>query len=272
MSHSFGFKPGDPISTAEQFDTLPLGATLTDADGWVHTKVAQSNPPGETNCHAVTTYVDSDGDVGTFFQPWNFGAVLTTPPRAEEPTGRPTVTLTKDTSREYALRSNSRKIDEPLRRVLDAAAQGETVDAVEFRKAVTAALSLAATRAGQSMGRREFTKMARHLLYIADAVIDNHIDGLPAYAEGDRSRAVEAFKTEVTEAQRAAESLADYLEAERVRANEAEAALRLAEADREALREKLSVEYAVMANAYSFLSVVDRARVEGFREGFTTRP
>jgi hypothetical protein len=95
--------------------------------------------------------------------------------------------LTKETSRQYALHQKSKRLDEEQNLVLDEAGNGREVDAVEFRKAVTAALSLAATRAGQSMGRREWTKECRHLLYIVDAVLDNALAGLPPVDPGTRS-------------------------------------------------------------------------------------
>lgn len=117
-------------------------------------------------------------------------------------------TLTKDTSREYALKSNSRSLVEDQRRVLDAAAKGEEVDAVSFRKAVTAALSLAATRHGQSMGRREYTKMARHLLYIVDAVIDNALAGLPPVEPGQRSPKIRQQEQEIADLQATVRRLA----------------------------------------------------------------
>jgi hypothetical protein len=108
--------------------------------------------------------------------------------------------LTKATSQEYAYRSNSRTLDKVHQAVLFTASKGEEVDAVDFRKAVTAALSLAATRAGQSMARREYTKMARHLLYIVDAVIDNALAGLPPVEPGQRSPKIASLEASLEEA------------------------------------------------------------------------
>lgn len=96
--------------------------------------------------------------------------------------------LTHETSRQYARNATSaRSLTSEQNAILNAAADGKEIDVVAFRKAATAALSLASTRAGQSMGRRVFAKEARHLIYWADAIIDNHIKGLPAYETGERS-------------------------------------------------------------------------------------
>lgn len=96
-------------------------------------------------------------------------------------------TLQHETSRAYAARAWSSKLVPAHRDLLSNASQGEEVDVVAFRKAATAALSLASTRAGQSPARREYAKEARHLIYWADAIIDNHIAGLPPMEPGARS-------------------------------------------------------------------------------------
>ena len=127
-------------------------------------------------------------------------------------------TLTKETSKEYAARSNSRNLDEDQRRVLDKAAKGQEVDAVAFRKAVTAALSLAATRAGQSRARRDYTRMARHLLYIVDAVIDNALQGLPPVDAGTRSPKIAEQQREIEDLRVTVQWLAE--EVERARCSE----------------------------------------------------
>lgn len=110
----------------------------------------------------------------------------------------PKAALTHDTSREYADSARSRLLPEWADDALKAAAAGEEVDVVEFRKAATQALSLAATRAGQSPIRRRFTKEARHLIYWADAIIDNHIAGLPVYEGGPRSPKIAELRNEIS--------------------------------------------------------------------------
>lgn len=120
----------------------------------------------------------------------------------DEPVAPPacTLVLDKDTSREYAFRARSAKcLNDEHNGILLRASRGEEVDAYEFRKAVTAALSLAATRAGQSMARRTWTKEARHLLYIADAVIDNHRLGLQPLEPGTKSPTIKRLRAQVSE-------------------------------------------------------------------------
>lgn len=109
-------------------------------------------------------------------------------------TERPTVLLTKQTSLDYAKAANSRVLKPQSQETLKAAAAGFEVDAYALNAALTDAMSSAATRHGQSMGRRELTRKIRHLAYIVQAVLENHADGLPAYEIGERSRHVEALK------------------------------------------------------------------------------
>jgi hypothetical protein len=103
-------------------------------------------------------------------------------------------TLPHDTARQYADNARSRTLPVAVNDILRDAANGQEVDVVEFRKAATAALSLAATRAGQSMARREWTKQARHLIYWADAIIDQHVQGLPIYEAGARSPKIRSLE------------------------------------------------------------------------------
>lgn len=113
------------------------------------------------------------------------------------PPARIRATLPSDTAKAYAGKARSRLLSEPFNEVLTDAADGREIDVVQFRKAVTAALSLAATRAGQSMARRTWTKEARHLIYWADAIIDQHVLGLPIYEAGARSPRITELKAEV---------------------------------------------------------------------------
>lgn len=117
-------------------------------------------------------------------------------------------TLKSDTSKAYAKKAKSRLLTAEQNSVLQRASEGHAVDVVAFRKAATAALSLAATRAGQSMARRDWTREARHLIYWADAIIDNHIEGLPTYEVGQRSRKIEALSVEVEHANSVNQNLA----------------------------------------------------------------
>lgn len=106
-------------------------------------------------------------------------------------------TLTKETSKAYATKQASRSLEADTNAVLRAAGRGEEVDAWAFHTAVTAALSLAATRDGQSMGRRNWTRECRHLLYISGAVIENSLRGLPPVDPGTRSPKIAEQKREI---------------------------------------------------------------------------
>lgn len=113
----------------------------------------------------------------------------------------PRASLQHETSREYAFDSRSSKLlTDDQNAILSAAGRGEEVDVFEFRKAATAALSAASTRAGQSPARREFAKMARHLIYWADAILENHINGLPTYEPGERSPKIKALEKDLRSA------------------------------------------------------------------------
>lgn len=125
--------------------------------------------------------------------------------------------LTKDTSKAYATKQASRSLEDQHNEVLRAAGRGEEVDAVAFRKAVTAALSLAATRAGQSMARRDWTRECRHLLYIVDAVIDNALAGLPPVEPGQRSPKIREQEREIAVLRREKQQAENALGLERER-------------------------------------------------------
>jgi hypothetical protein len=99
-----------------------------------------------------------------------------------------------ETARKYASALVSRIHETRTNDALQAIEAGAKVDAYEILAVLPDAFSVIATRFGQSQDRREATKKARHLAHIANAVVQNHADGLPAYAEGDRSRAVEEAK------------------------------------------------------------------------------
>lgn len=274
---------GSPIDSEEAFDALPLGTVLRDRDGWHHTKVANSDANLLDGGHTSTFVNPQDDSTGIFCAPWSWDAVVFGYPDESEVTPRPKRALTHETSREYALRSNSRSLPEEQRRILDAAAKGEEVDVFEFRKAATAALSLAATRAGQSMGRREFTKMARHLIYWADAILENHLDGLPVYAEGDRSRAVESLKRDVnslteavTTTQAALDQQTEHVRKVTSERDEAQEQVRLlvdrASNAEAALERALAaaagrIQRDIFNYALSLLSLDDQQRVAGYADG-----
>jgi hypothetical protein len=122
--------------------------------------------------------------------------------KVEWPSG-PVAALKHETSRAYARKAKSRSLAPWANKVLTEAADGESVDVLKFRKAATQALSLAATRDGVSTGRRKWATEARHLLHWADAIIDQHVGGLPIYEPGARSpriRELEALHADVAKA------------------------------------------------------------------------
>ena len=214
--------------------------------------------------------------------------------------------LTHDTSREYADHALSRSLPPWANEILAAAANGEKVDVVEFRKAATQALSLAATRAGQ--GRRQWTREARHLIYWADAIIDNHLKGIPPYEGGPRSPRIFALEQEISHLKQAAaderrrlcNEINDLQESRRKAiqnvqdaaanevsdlkrsANEAiddEKARSLAlikektdlEITVEHLYSEINESHAALEYAFTLLSNADQARLAGFRDGYATR-
>lgn len=218
---------------------------------------------------------------------------------------RPALTLTKETSRRYAADADSKVLDGATREILQKAAAGEPVDAYAFNAALTHAMSAAATRFGQSPARRRLTSKIRHLAYIAQAVIENHADNLPAYEQGERSRLVKELRGEIStltmaasaERRRLCREIDDHravgLEQERrirnlegtVRAYADNAGLqdeRINALIREKTEAEIQVEdlregalataraldngSAVLNYALSLLSVADRARVEGYAD------
>lgn len=141
-----------------------------------------------------------------------------------QPVDKPVIiaaTLKHDTAKVYAGRARSSKLLEPEHNdILEAASKGQEVDVVAFRKAVTASFSAAATRYGQSPKRREATKELRHLAYWADAIIDQHIQGLPIYEAGPRSAKIRDLQAENSDLKA---RVVDHEKSLRAKAGESEA-------------------------------------------------
>lgn len=225
----------------------------------------------------------------------------------EEPKGL-RATLQHDTSREYAEHATSRLLPAWANDTLKAAAAGQEVDVVEFRKAATQALSLAATRAGQSPLRRRYTKEARHLIYWADAIIDNHLAGLPVYEGGPRSPKIAELRNEIStltqaasdERRRLCAEINDLQESRRKAiANVRDAAnneidslkaraadlikeksdleIRLEDTQKRAYEEtqhlylEINEAHAALEYAFTLLGKEDQGRLAGFRDGYATR-
>lgn len=237
----------------------------------------------------------ADNPLGFVGGNWSPEYLVKLSPEASEIKSGPRATLVHDTSREYALNARSRKaLPEWVNDVLTAAGKGEEVDVVEFRKAATQALSLASTRAGQSMGRRQWAREARHLIYWADAILDNHLKGLPVYEGGPRSPKIAELRNEISLLKQAASDERRRLCAEIDREKAARDSLqRLANqeidahravgleqegviADLEKTRDHLYAEineaHAALEYAFTLLrSEEDKSRLAGFRDGYATR-
>jgi hypothetical protein len=103
------------------------------------------------------------------------------------------------------------------------AAAGESVDAYDLNEAITAAIRSAATRKASSSQRRDQATRFAHVAHIVQAVLENHADNLPAYAEGQRSRLLEDAKEGLEAARLEIESLtAQYKEVAMHRASMAQ--------------------------------------------------
>lgn len=194
-------------------------------------------------------------------------------------TARPTIDFSgssRATARDYAARAVSRINRPETNEILDAVAQGESVDAYALAEAVLDAMRGATTRCGQSYGRREMAREIAYLGHIVHPVLANHADGLPAYAEGDRSRAVEAAREGLREAtaeiDRVVASLNDVTaraERESERRRRAEQEVIDLRAERDALQVERDEVHSVLAYALDRLSPEDRARVFGYWDGIT---
>lgn len=102
------------------------------------------------------------------------------------------------TAREYAADLNSRVLKPNNAETLTRVAEGRKVDAYEVNAAVLDAMRSVATRFGQSMQRREYTRRAAYLGHIVQAVLEAAADDLPSYTDGGvRSRKIEEQATEI---------------------------------------------------------------------------
>lgn len=138
----------------------------------------------------------------------------------------------RKTARIYASDLYSRVNKPETNEILAAIAHGESVDAYDAAVAVLDAMRRVGTRFGQSTQRRQYGKAAAHLGHIIHSVLANHADGLPAYAEGDRSRRIEELERLLAEekagrltAQERAEDLSSALAEAQARAGAQEATI-----------------------------------------------
>lgn len=280
-------KVGEAVTRAGWND-LPLGTVLVDQDGWEHTKIADVDYTDEGDpVHAfTTTWRDpSTNDTGEFYSCWNWNArIKSYPTETQEVTtvsdtpNRPLIDFSgssRATARSYASDLVSRVNKPETNDVLRAVANGQQVDAYALAEALLDAQRHVATRFGQSMQRRREGEKAAHLGYIAHAVLANHADGLPVYESGQRSRKIEELEAEVADlrasVKRANETLAETaadLEREAVKhASTIENLIATDEAWNAAKAEAARLR-AIHAYAYGLLSETDRARVQGFEDGY----
>lgn len=134
----------------------------------------------------------------------------------ETTTPRPTIDFSgssRETARRYAVEAQSRILKDESNRVLKQVAAGRPdVDAYALNAAVTDAMRAATTRHGQSMGRRALATKVAYLGHITQAVLENHADGLPVYADsGVRSRKIEEQAREIEHAGRVNQRLTEDL-------------------------------------------------------------
>jgi len=207
----------------------------------------------------------------------------------------PTITLEHDTDLNYVAAANSRVLPDWAQEVLDAAENGQEVNAWTLHAALDQALSACAHRDGQSPIRRRRAAQVRHLIYKVDAVLENFIEGLPPVEPGARSPKIARLEEELsTERERTTalirektdlEIALDSLttaslqttsrlgEAESANANLAEEVDRLTMLLRQAdeswsrLHAVWFEQVRVTDYARSHLDEVGRAKVEGYIEG-----
>lgn len=174
----------------------------------------------------------------------------------------------RSTARAYAADLISRVNKATTNAVLDQVSSGsKAVDAYALAEAVLDATRGSLTRFGQSTARRRAGEKAAHLGYIAHAVLANHADALPVYADGERSRKVETLEGEIAALQAAGTEIIEARDAARQDA----AVLRR---EVESLKSSLSHVQTerlhgarVLVYAREMLSDRQRSKIEGFSSG-----
>lgn len=118
---------------------------------------------------------------------------------ADTPPARPLIDFSgssRATARAYAKVLQHDTLSEEVTDLLRGVAEGEKVDAYDLNEAVLSAMRSCANRGRNAHQRRALATMAAHLGHIIQAVLENHADNLPAYAEGQRSRKIAALEHE----------------------------------------------------------------------------
>lgn len=200
----------------------------------------------------------------------------------ETPPSRPRIDFSLprySTARRYAGELKHPKLSGVDNDLLTQVSLGYMVDAYTLAEAVLAAARSAANRGRNAKDRNTLATKAGHLGHIAHSVIQNHADNLPAYAEGDRSRAVEDAKVALREAATEIDALTEQHETMKANLTAArEEAVELLRAERRQnarLRAKLrdvereeEIARVVMGQvATEFLTHAQREYVRGFSTG-----
>jgi len=192
MTHTI-FKAGDRVVVRETLaDNDSVFANPTEQDntdmgirtGEIYTVIRASH-------YSLT--IDARGEELSFDHRWFDPA----PEKEPQPPARPTIDFGGDsraTARDYANSLLSKGLKAESMAVLNDAALGYVVDALALNEAVLDAMRQSATRYSQSSQRKDHAKRAAYLGHIVQAVLENHADQLPAYEQGERSRAVESWK------------------------------------------------------------------------------
>lgn len=174
--------------------------------------------------------------------------------------------LTNSQERNYAHQATSRILPAWVNSILDDAAKGKTFDAWVFQCALTHVLSIAATRDGQSMGRRVWTRQARTLAHANQAVLQEALANLrdPDERVAAMQIAYDDLNARYSESVRA-------LDNERLAHQDQAGHLRTALAKAEEVSGQWYASWTktsrMLGYARRLLSATDSARVDGYADG-----
>lgn len=200
------FKVGDRVAMRldnhitrnDWVDSNTLESRIASGDqGTVAEVTHRSDREGEADQWILSVTWDNKAIDPSMRREWSYAWFDKVEVEASDAPARPLIDFSGDsraTVREYAAELKSRVLDAEHNTRLQNVADGQQVDAYDLNATLMAAMSLCATRAGQSMARREWTKRVRALAHIVQPVLENHADTLPAYAPGDRSRRIETLE------------------------------------------------------------------------------
>lgn len=197
------FKPGDLVRVRETF----YGDDTSFCDPQHEGDVDMDIRAGETykverasNNGSAAVLIEVGDEMRWLSQSWFDLA------EAEEETTTNRVEIdfsgsSRATARQYAADLQSRVNKPETNAILNAIEHGEPVEAFAAAEALLDAMRHVSTRFGQSMARRRAGEKVAHLGYIVHGVLGNVADGLPAYEQGERSRALADAKQEIANLQ-----------------------------------------------------------------------